>query len=68
MGRTAFVEKDQSERALLREIEDLRQRLYRLKMAGAELQELEEVSARLDRLLVEFMNRRRARQGHDAGR
>ncbi|MBC7239789.1 MAG: aspartyl-phosphate phosphatase Spo0E family protein, partial [Chloroflexi bacterium] len=41
-------------------IEELRQELYRLKMGGAEPEAVEEVSARLDSLLVELMKRRRA--------
>ncbi|MDI6824995.1 MAG: aspartyl-phosphate phosphatase Spo0E family protein [Bacillota bacterium] len=52
--------KGPSEEALLQEIEELRQELYRLKTGKAEPQVVEEVSARLDSLLVELMKRRRA--------
>lgn len=54
------MEKGESEEALLRKIEELRQELYTLKMGMAEPEAVEEVSARLDCLLVEFMKRRRA--------
>ncbi|MDI6895325.1 MAG: hypothetical protein QME70_12140 [Bacillota bacterium] len=58
--------KDESEETLLRQVEELRQELYRFKdkLGVPELPELiEEISLKLDRLVVELMKRRRAKTG-----
>ncbi|MEW6399274.1 MAG: hypothetical protein AB1503_08955 [Bacillota bacterium] len=58
--------KDESEETLLRQVEELRQELYRFKdkLGVPELPELiEEISLKLDRLVVELMKRRQAKTG-----
>ncbi|MEW5934737.1 MAG: hypothetical protein AB1816_14270 [Bacillota bacterium] len=57
-----------SEESLLRELEELRQELYRVtggstvELDGGGRESAEEISARLDRLVVEVVKRRRARR------
>lgn len=55
----------ESEAELLREIEELRQKLYRLKdrLEPQPRAVLEEVSQRLDCLVVELMKRKQAGRG-----
>lgn len=58
--------KDESEETLLRQVEELRQELYRFKdkLGVPELPELiEEISLKLDRLVVELMKRRQGKTG-----
>lgn len=56
---------EESEAELLREIEELREKLYRLRdrLAPEPREMVEEVSGKLDCLVVELMKRRRARRG-----